>query len=88
MLQAWRAFTMRFLLAVPLLLLTAADPAAAQNYPWCAAGSFKDGARSCAYVSFEQCMATVRGSGSYCERNFAYQQDEGRQPRRRTPRQH
>jgi Protein of unknown function (DUF3551) len=79
---------MRFLFAVPLLLLTAADPAAAQNYPWCAAGSFKDGARSCAYVSFEQCMATVRGSGSYCERNFAYQQDAARQPRRKTPRQH
>ena len=51
---------MRVLLAVVSLMLWAhADRAAAQNYPWCASGSCKGGARSCGFVSFEQCMASI-----------------------------
>jgi len=49
-----------------------AAPAAAQtNYPWCS--YFADGAgANCGLASYEQCMAVVRGSGGYCEKNDMY----------------
>jgi hypothetical protein len=59
-------------LAAPLMLVTAADLAQAQNYPWCAQYTTRGGARNCGFVSWEQCMATVRGVGGYCERNYLY----------------
>jgi len=70
---------------VPLMLLACAEEAAAQNYPWCASGSYKGGARSCAFVSFEQCQASIKGSAEFCERNFAA--DDGRLARPK-PRAH
>ena len=57
-------------------------PAHAQNYPWC--GQRGDGSRSCAYVSFEQCMAETKSRA--CERNFQYQPPAGTSSSRRTPR--
>ena len=59
-------------LTVPLLLVCHAEPASAQNYPWCAQLSVRGGARNCGFVSWEQCMATVRGIGGFCEQNFMY----------------
>jgi hypothetical protein len=53
------------LLAAPLTLVHTTG-AQAQNYPWCLV---KSEARSCGYVSFEQCMAN-RKVGSFCEQNF------------------
>jgi hypothetical protein len=60
------------------LLLSAAalaprPAAAAFNYPWCA--TYYDnsrGIRSCAFTSFEQCMATVSGVGGICAQNPFY----------------
>jgi len=52
------------LLAAPVAL--SGHAAQAQNYPWCLV---KSEARSCGYVSFEQCMAN-RKVGSFCEQNF------------------
>ena len=51
-----------------------ARPAAAIEYPWCAhyGGMDGDGGRNCGFVSYEQCMETVRGMGGYCERNLFY----------------
>jgi hypothetical protein len=66
-------------LAVPL---TGIGPAQAQNYPWC--GQRGDGSRSCAYVSYEQCMAETKSRA--CERNFQYQPPAGTSQSRRTPR--
>jgi len=67
---------MRTLLAaaflIPLIVLIQATDARAQNYPWCATGSYKDGARSCGFVTFEQCMASIKGAGGYCEQNAMY----------------
>jgi len=60
-------------LAALLLTLIPTDPAGAQNYPWCTAGSYKDGGRNCGFSTFEQCMATVKGAGGYCEQNPMYQ---------------
>jgi hypothetical protein len=59
------------------LLLTAilmaaefmADHADAQNYPWC--GYYKEDV-NCGFSTYEQCMATVRGTGGYCARNTQY----------------
>ena len=50
-----------------------ARPAAAIEYPWCAQYSGdSDGGRNSGFVSFEQCMETVRGIGGFCERNLFY----------------
>jgi hypothetical protein len=48
-------------------------PAQAQNYPWCATytGS-AGGSQNCGFTSFEQCMATVRGMGGFCDQNTQY----------------
>ena len=46
----------------------------AQNYPWCA--YYDDGGvggTNCGFVSFEQCMTTVRGIGGFCNVNTQYQ---------------
>jgi hypothetical protein len=47
--------------------------AQAQNYPWCAqySGSM-GGAMNCGFVSFAQCMDTVRGMGGFCIVNTQY----------------
>ena len=50
-----------------------ARPAAAIEYPWCAQYiGDDDGGRNCGFVSYEQCMETVRGMGGFCERNLFY----------------
>ena len=72
--------------AVLLMLVCQADWASAQNYPWCAQYSVRGGARNCGFVSWEQCMATVRGIGGYCEQNFMYRPDESRPVRRKVRR--
>jgi hypothetical protein len=64
--------TLAVAIAVPVMLLGHADGARAQNYPWCAEGGFKDGARSCGFTTREQCMAAVSGVGGSCERNPTY----------------
>ncbi len=61
--------------ALFILIAIAANTtvAKAQNYPWCGhidAGS--DDAINCGFVSYEQCMATIRGEGGYCEANTLY----------------
>ena len=64
-----------------LLLVAAAagmalmgQSAEARDYPWCAIYDFGgDSATNCGFDSFEQCLATVRGIGGFCERNTLYQ---------------
>ena len=63
----------------------------AQNYPWCALESKGDGADlNCGFISFEQCMATVRGIGGFCMLNNTYRAPSGPHPsvqrHRSTPR--
>jgi Protein of unknown function (DUF3551) len=41
----------------------------AYDYPWCAVYTKTSGAMSCYYVSFAQCMATMRGIGGTCVRS-------------------
>ncbi len=63
------------LLSIVSAALTA--PAAAQsNFPWCA--NFADGAGvNCGFSSYEQCMATARGSGGACSENDMYTGPKG-----------
>jgi uncharacterized protein DUF3551 len=42
---------------------------AEQLAPWCAQFGAQTGSYDCSYYTFEQCMATVRGVGGFCNRN-------------------
>jgi len=64
------------LLTIGLIIATSAlgPRANAQNYPWCAQYSGRDGGgQNCGFVSFAQCMATVQGMGGFCVQNNTYQ---------------
>jgi len=57
------------------LLLVAAGPSRAQspyNYAWCGTYPGWQGARSCYFNSYEQCIARLRAVRGYCTRNPAY----------------
>jgi hypothetical protein len=58
--------------ALMTVLAALGAPATAQNnFPWCA--NFADGAGiNCGFSSYEQCMATARGSGGSCSENDMY----------------
>ena len=64
---------MRTVLSVALIagaisVLSGTD-ASAQYYPWCSLYSDRGGTSNCGFVTFEQCMANVRGIGGLCQRN-------------------
>jgi len=64
-------------------------PAEARDYPWCAYYNFQHGgATNCGWVTFEQCLATVRGIGGSCGPNPMYQPTAGLYPSTRQPRRH
>lgn len=73
-------FTAALFVTAMLMGLTGTTrPAAAIEYPWCAQYSGEDGGggRNCGFVSWEQCMATVRGMGGDCEPNLFYNGSNG-----------
>ena len=83
---------MRFLvllLVIGVGLISTGNRAKAQNYPWCAIYSGKaGGGTNCGFISFEQCMDTARGLGSFCQPNAQYVPPPGPHPsalRRRYP---
>ena len=68
---------MRYIAAIGIAaiasLLALATPVRAEiEYPWCAQYGGRDGGRNCGFVSYEQCMETIRGMGGFCERNLFY----------------
>ena len=67
------------ILSIIVLATTAApalmpSPAHADQYRWCAVygGHDGDGGTNCGFVTYEQCMATVSGTGGYCAPNPFY----------------
>ena len=67
---------MRISAFVALMLTTAVAfaprPAtAAYNLPWCAQ-YYDSNITSCAFTSYQQCMATISGIGGLCIQNFRY----------------
>jgi len=70
------------LAAITAFLPALEKPATAAEYPWCAqyTGDDGDGGRNCGFVSYEQCMQTVRGMGGFCEQNLFYPGSADKQP--------
>ena len=68
------ARTVVILLAVWPLTGIDARPSEAEIYrPWCVIYSGRDGARTCIFSSFEQCMMTATpGTGGSCVQNTWY----------------
>jgi hypothetical protein len=54
-------------------------PTKAQNYPWCAiySGGMGGGGTNCGFTTFQQCMDTARGLGSFCQPNTQYRPPPG-----------
>jgi hypothetical protein len=59
-------------------------PTLAKEYPWCAqyGGGLNGGGRNCGFVSYAQCMETIRGMGGFCERNLFYTSVSGQGAKR------
>ncbi len=55
-----------FAAAAAMIFLTTADGRA--DGTWCAQYG-RDGGTNCGFYSYEQCRATVSGTGGYCYRN-------------------
>jgi Protein of unknown function (DUF3551) len=62
------------LLALTAVTAIAVRSTAAETYrPWCVEYSGRDGARTCIFSSFEQCMMTATpGTGGQCVQNPWY----------------
>ena len=62
------------LLTVSTLIAIDARPSSAEtNRPWCVVYSGRDGAYTCIFASFEQCMMTAGpGTGGVCVQNPWY----------------
>ena len=61
---------MRYLMLLAAAAIVSADRVeAASVYPWCAHYMMKGAPHSCGFVSFEQCLVSVRGIGGTCNRN-------------------
>lgn len=71
--------------AALLAPLAAAHAQSAYDYPWCAVYGSRsgNGAMSCYYASYGQCMETMSGIGGYCIRSPYYGQGPGQRSRRR-----
>jgi hypothetical protein len=56
----------------------------ANEYPWCAqyGGGPNGGGRNCGFLSYAQCMETIRGMGGFCERNLFYAGVRGQDAKR------
>ena len=77
------------ILGVSVCMAGIGTRAEAQNYPWCAIYSGRAGGTNCGFITFEQCMDTARGLGSFCHVNTQYEPPPGPHPptklRRRYP---
>ena len=64
---------MRFLpIAVALLGTVLIQPVKADPYAWCAVYGGTQGRESCYYITFEACLAEIRGLGGFCNQNPGY----------------
>jgi len=69
------------MLGISVCVVGIGTRAEAQNYPWCAIYSgYDDGGRNCGFTTFQQCMDTARGMGSFCQPNTQYVPPPGPRP--------
>ena len=68
-----------FVLAIFVVTAGIVTRAEAQNYPWCAiySGGMGGGGTNCGFTTFQQCMDTARGLGSFCQPNTQYKPPPG-----------
>jgi hypothetical protein len=61
-----------------------AAPASAGEYPWCAVyGFWGESGTNCGFVSFAQCLDTIRGAGGSCRQNPLYEEPRAEAPRKK-----
>jgi hypothetical protein len=79
-----------FVLGIGVAVFGIGTRAEAQNYPWCAiyGEGAVGGGTNCGFISFEQCMATASGLGSFCYRNTQYVPPPGPHPPTRLQRRY
>jgi hypothetical protein len=77
-----------FILGIFTATLCVAQPAAAQNYPWCVYENFAGGATNCGFSTFQQCWAARTGNSDSCGANPQYQGVSGPAPSSRRARGH
>jgi hypothetical protein len=58
--------------ALSLLSLAGTSESKAQTYPWCAYYDWST--YNCGFRTYQQCLATIQGTGGYCTRNPWYYQ--------------
>ena len=73
--------TLTLALSAVIGIAALAGRAEAQNYPWCAVYDTGDATYNCGFVTFEQCLATVRGIGGTCMANTTYNPAVSPRPR-------
>jgi hypothetical protein len=69
-------------LAIFAAVVCLEKPADAQGYPWCAYYDVWGGSTNCGFVTYQQCLATVRGVGGSCGPNPSFPSGPQRVPRR------
>ncbi len=73
MLSFWKSA----LVLAGILFISSIGLVHAVEYPWCAVGTGVGGASSnCSFATFEQCQATTRGAGGFCQQNNSYRASE------------
>jgi len=78
-----------FSLGICVTVVGIGTRAEAQNYPWCAYYSGKEGGgTNCGFTTFQQCLATVSGIGGSCNVNTQYQPPPGPHPPTRLQRRY
>jgi hypothetical protein len=78
------------MLGISVCVVGTETRAEAQNYPWWAIYSegAAGGGTNCGFISFEQCMATAWGLGSFCQPNTQYVPPPGPHPATRVQRRY
>ena len=75
---------MRLLFALSaLLVVSAATPSMARDYPYCARTITNPDFGDCSFTSYRQCMATISGQGGDCIANPSMAYGQARGTRRR-----
>jgi hypothetical protein len=69
-----------FILGIFTATLCVAQPAAAQNYPWCVYENFGGGATNCGFSTFQQCLAARTENSDSCGANPRYQPSRDQLP--------
>ena len=81
-----RSIAFAFALAAAVVSFKTAPAKADVVYPWCLQTDVGDGALNCGFDSYDQCKASMVGSGGFCVQNLHYRQEQqAQQPQYQAP---